>query len=90
MTRGWRWGAAALIASVGALAAGGAALLAPVAGHNRFHVNCPPGSHGKPWSADHAKAFNAGRRQTRATGVDGNIGDNAPRLGDRAVTAGRP
>lgn len=34
---------------------------AALTAHYPGHVGCPPGSHGKPWWADHAKALHKSR-----------------------------
>jgi len=61
----------------------------PTAQHNPGHVACPPGSHGRGWSADHAKSFNVARRQGwgrgDATRLEGRLD-----LSERALTSGRP
>ncbi len=73
---------------------GGAAYLAfaafsaePAAQHRPGHIGCPPGSHGKPWGADHGRMFKDAKRSRR----EGATADtSASPVADRALTAGRP
>ena len=77
--------------SSGVLAVGLLALLQPdpAAQHNPGHANCPPGSHGRGWSADHAKSFNVPRRQGWGRGEAARL-ESGLDLSERALTAGRP
>ena len=47
------------------------------------HIGCPPGSHGKLWSADHGRMFKGAERTRGAQSRQ----SEPPLLGDRAVTA---
>jgi hypothetical protein len=78
-----------LLAGATLLVGGGFLLLGalsadPGAGHRPGHIGCPPGSHGKPWSADVGRKLNdaLSRRDQPA-------GNSPTTLADRALTAGR-
>lgn len=64
--------AGALLAGIGVLAAAGVLALSadPAAQHMPGHVNCPPGSHGKLWGADHGRMFKDALRSRRMSGVE--------------------
>lgn len=81
--------AVTLVAGVGALATVGVLALSadPAVQHQPGHANCPPGSHGKLWGADHGRMFKDALRSRRT--VETGDAQSSPMI-ERAVTATRP
>lgn len=78
--------AAVTVTAAGAFLAFATFSADPGAGHRPGHIGCPPGSHGKPWSAGVGRSL-ASALSRRAVPA---AADAPAPLADRALTASMP